>query len=140
METKSTINIWENFNFKERVGKSAYDYLVEQNNSFISKTRGVLKLEVESKNSTDYQTMTYDLYVVSKSLGGYRKKIITVIESDSINYFPVTVMSENLTDKVLSYVEEKDFLDKISELLLVSTIKRTIENLYQQSKENTKQS
>ncbi len=135
---EKTINIWEGFNFTERKGKSSLKYLEEQKNSFISKTQGVMKLEIETTNSSDYQTLTYDVYIVSNTLGGYRKKIITIIESDRVNYFPVTIMSQGLTGKVLSFVEEKDFLDKLEEMLLVSTIKRTIENLYIQSKENSK--
>lgn len=135
---EKNINIWEGFNFVERKGKSSLMYLEEQKNSFISKTQGVIKLEIESKNSSDYQTLTYDVYIVSNTLGGYRKKIITIIESDRVNYFPVTIMSPGLTGKVMSFVEEKDFLEKLEEMLLISTIKRTIENLYIQSKENSK--
>lgn len=135
---EKTINIWEGFNFIERKGKSSLKYLEEQKNSFLSKTQGVIELDIESKNSSDFQTMTYDVYIVSNTLGGYRKKIISIIESERANYFPVTIMSPGLTDKVISFVEEKDFLDKLEEMLLVSTIKRTIENLYIQSKENSK--
>lgn len=135
---EKNINIWEGFNFVERKGKSSLKYLEEQKNSFLSKTQGVIELVIESLNSPDYQTMSYDVYIVSNTLGGYRKKIITIIESDRVNYFPVTIMSPGLTGKVMSFVEEKDFLEKLEEMLLVSTIKRTIENLYIQSKENSK--
>ncbi len=129
------MNIWENFNFKDRKGKSAYDYLKSQQTSFISKSGGVLSIEIESKDSTDYQSLTYDLYVISESLGGYRKKILSVIEGNKTDYFPVTIISD-LNDKVSSFVDENDFLYKIEEMLTTPSIKRTIENLYQQSREN----
>jgi hypothetical protein len=132
-------NIWESFNFKERQGKSVYDYLKEQESSFIAKTKGVLILNIDSRNVTDFSHMMYDVYVVSKILGNYRKRILTIMEGDMINSFPVTIMAEHLTDKTLTVVNEKEFLSKLEEMLLVPTIKKTIENLYAQSAEHLKE-
>lgn len=128
-------NIWENFNFSERNGKSAYDYLVGLKDSFIAKTGGVLSLDVEANSSSDYQSMNYRLFIVCENLGNYRKQILAVKEDNS-SYFPVTIMSHGLTDRVFSFVEENDFLNKIEEMITTSSIKRTIENLYSQSIEN----
>lgn len=129
------MNIWENFNFKERTGTSAYDLLVAQNNSFVAKTGGLLSLVVESVNSSNNEYLIYKLYVVANTLGGYRKHILDVKEDDRTNYFPVYI-SSSLTDKSMSFVTAMDFLTKIEEMLTYPTIKRTIENLYQQANEN----
>jgi hypothetical protein len=131
--SQKKINIWEQYNFNKKNFKSSFDYLKEQQNSFISKTKGILTLEVESKNSNDYQSMSYSLYVVCPKLGGYRKEILSVLETNLTDGYPVTIMSMGLTDKVFSFVEEKDFLDKIEEMLSIPTIRKTIENLYNQS-------
>ena len=133
--SQEKINIWEQYNFNKKNYKSSYDYLKELNNSFISKTKGILTLEVESKNSTDYQSISYSLYVVCPELGNYRKEILSVLEKNLTDGYPVTIMSTGLTDKVFSFVEEKDFLDKVEEMLSIPTIKKTIENLYKQSTE-----
>jgi len=127
------MNIWENFNFKERTGTSAYDLLVAQNDSFVAKTGGVLSLAVESINSSDH--LIYKLYIVADTLGGYRKHILDVKENDRTNYFPVYI-SSSLTEKSMSFVTAMDFLTKLEEMLTSPTIKRTIENLFQQANEN----
>lgn len=129
------INIWESFNFNDRIGKSVYDYIVSLNDSFISKTGGVLELYVQSRNGSDFNVI-HDVYVVVESLGGYRKLIFTVMENDRINYFPVNILSIGLTDKSFCFVEEKDFIETIGEMISLSPIKRSIENLYQQAKSN----
>ena len=127
------MNIWENFNFKERTGTSAYDLLVAQNDSIEAKTGGVLSLAVESINSSDH--LIYKLYIVADTLGGYRKHILDVKENDRTNYFPVYI-SSSLTEKSMSFVTAMDFLTKLEEMLTSPTIKRTIENLFQQANEN----
>lgn len=134
------INIWEQYNFNKKNYKSSYDYLIEQKNNFISRTKGILTLEVESKNSSDYQSMSYSLYVVCPKLGDYRKEILCVLENNLTDGYPVTIMSSGLTNKVFSFVEEKDFLDKLEEMLSIPTIKKTIQNLYNQSIENNESS
>ncbi len=130
------VNIWENFNFSEKKGKSSLDYLVEIESQLISKTGGILKLEIESMNSSRDQfthwsgNILNNVYIVSNTLGGYRKKIITVIENND-SYFPVSITSDYT--EIILQSEEKDFLDNLEQMLLVPEIKRTIENLYHQS-------
>ena len=58
------------------------------------------------------------------------------MENDRINYFPVNILSIGLTDKSFCFVEEKDFIETIGEMISLSPIKRSIENLYQQAKSN----
>jgi hypothetical protein len=48
------------------------------------------------------------------------------MEKEFCTYYTETILQS----------EEKDFLDNLEQMLLVPEIKRTIENLYHQSKEN----
>jgi hypothetical protein len=132
METTS--NIWDNFNFSEKLTKSAYDYLLEQKSGIIAATRGELLMEVETY-SDQSSIITHVLYVVAPNLGNYRKQIVKVLEFEKMTMFPVDIIAEEITYKK---VKEEDFLNKISEMLLEPTVKRGIENLYSQSKENKK--
>ncbi len=79
--------------------------------------------------------LIYSLYIVADTLGGYRKHILDVKENDRTNYFPVYI-SSSLTEKSMSFVTAMDFLTKLEEMLTSPTIKRTIENLFQQANEN----
>lgn len=135
-------NIWKAINFDDAEIKSAYDYLVEQSSFLVEATKGELKMEVEAvdafyekqEHSTPVIAALYILYVKSPKLGGFRRKILTVVEGKESGRFPVDVVS-HIESKTYPDVTEENFLAKIEEILSITAVKKTIENLYKESKE-----
>lgn len=129
----SKINIWDNFSFTVRKGKSVLSYLDEQQKYLASTTKGILHLDTTTFTTSENE-MAFRVHVRAESLGNYGVEILTIIEKNPDEYFPVNIMSP-YKDEVIK-AEEKDFLNEIESFLLSSKIKRKIESLYQQAKEN----
>jgi len=132
----SDINIWSGVDFSGSFRKSAYEYLLEQRSGLIALTSGVLTMDVESVSGSSGSDggIIYTLYIVSKGLGGYRRKILTV--SQSIISFPVDITYSDLNGLDISEknVLEDDFLNRITQILQTPSIKLAIEYLYLQSR------
>jgi hypothetical protein len=129
-------NIWDKFNFENRTGKSAYDYLVDTKSSLVAATGGELTLEIcvtDAVIDNNYLSV-YKLYVMSPRLGYYRRHYITVQDYSNNNHFPVDVY-DLINQEWIKHVKEKNFLQVISDILSKNAVKRSIQNLYKQSKE-----
>lgn len=132
-------NIWENLNFIESDEKSAYDLLIKQADFLTVKTSGELKMSIEAVDAysdTELPKLTalYILYIVVPKLGNYRRKVLTVFEDYETGRFPVSIFS-HIDNIKIENVENDNFIDKIEEILSKPRVKRSIENLYRQSKE-----
>lgn len=131
------MNIWKNFNFVTKKGKSSYDIMLEQESSFIAKSRGVLTMEYTTCQSFTNEggKLVYNLYIVSKALGGFRRNILSVTEESDTSYYPVTIKTP-YTDDTFTATDEKDFIDKVKKTISLGPVKKSIESLYHLSKEN----
>lgn len=135
-------NIWTNLNFSESKEESAYDLLLTQSSQLVVATTGELKMDIEAVDSyLDIEPpkpiAVYMLYVVAPNLGNFRRKILTVVEGKVDGRFPVDIFC-HIDEKKDENIPKDKFLDKISEILQRTLVKYSIENLYQQSKEYTK--
>lgn len=135
-------NIWSDLNFSESKKESAYDLLLTQSSQLVVATTGELKMDIEAVDSyLDIEppklVAVYMLYVVAPNLGNFRRKILTVVEGKEEGRFPVDIYC-HIDEKKEENVTKEQFLDKISEILKRPLVKTSIENLYQQSKEYTK--
>ena len=130
---KSTLNIWKSYNFKEKSGKSAFDYLNEQKDELAAKSKGLLTMGVECYSGNEMQFVC-KLYITAPNFGNYRREILQVIEC--IERFPVTVIDYN--GKKIVDVQEKHFLKIVGEIISSPLVKKSIETLYQQSRGNVK--
>ena len=130
---KKELNIWTGMDFSIPVKKSPYNYLLEQRSNLIALTSGVLTMDVEV-SSLDGKII-YKLYVVSKKLGNYRRIILSV---SVVNTYPVDISYFDIdgSSVVVKGVLEDEFLDKISEVIQMPSVKILIESLYHQSTSN----
>ena len=136
-------NVWESYNFTDKAQKSAYDYLVEQGQDLIVATSGELRIEVEATDCTHIRetprpTARYILYVIAKRLGGFRVKLLTVLEYGEIGRFPVDILDPFVDGKDAKNVSEADFVKAIQEIISRPIPKNKIQNLYSQSREHSK--
>ncbi len=133
MNMKKELNIWTGMDFSIPVKKSPYNYLLEQRSNLIALTSGVLTMDVEV-SSLDGKII-YKLYVVSKKLGNYRRIILSV---SVVNTYPVDISYFDIdgSSVVVKGVLEDEFLDKISEVIQMPSVKILIESLYHQSTSN----
>lgn len=135
-------NIWKNLNFSDSKEESAYDLLLTQSSQLVALTKGELKMEVEAVDSylnvePPKPIALYMLYVVAPNLGNFRRKILTVVEGEVDGRFPVDIFC-HIDEKKDEGITKENFLDKITEILERNLVERSIVNLYQQSKEYTK--
>lgn len=135
-------NIWNEFDFSEEQEESAYDLLSKQSEALIVATSGELKMEVEAIDSYLDETppipvALYMLYVVAPNLGDFRRKILTVVEGKSDGRFPVDIFC-HIDNQRNDNISKDDFMGKISEILKRQMVKTSIENLYKQSKDYSK--
>lgn len=135
-------NIWTDLNFSESKEESAYDLLITQSSQLVVATTGELKMDVEAIDSyLDVEppkpVAVYMLYVVAPNLGNFRRKILTVVEGKEDGRFPVDIFC-HIDEKKDENISKENFLDKITEILKRTLVKASIENLFQQSKEYTK--
>lgn len=135
-------SIWNGLNFSDSAENSAYNLLLSQADELVVATSGELKMEVEAIDSfLDIEppkpVAVYMLYVVAPNLGNFRRKILTVVEGKEDGRFPVDIYC-HINEKKYEDVPENEFLDKISEILKMPLVKISIENLFKQSKEYTK--
>lgn len=128
------MNIWESYNFKIKTGKSAKELLEEQQSNLAVKTKGLLRMEVTLIGKGP----TYEMSVVADLLNRFRRNVLTITEENEQNRFPVTIKS-NLDNITLKGVKERDFLNRVSEVLLEPTTERVIRELYHQLKEHTEE-
>lgn len=138
-----TNNLWKGFSFKENRQKSALDYLNELKPGLIEETGGELLLDTESADAyidgePPRPAAVYKLFVVAPNLGHFRRKILTVAEYSDQGRFPVDVVNHFNSDMKISDISEDQFIKQISEILLSPIVKNSIENLFQQSKQNNK--
>jgi hypothetical protein len=144
MQTE-TINIWENLSsLSDEKLKTAYDYLLTQKENIKTVTKGVLLMDVEvspiSTNSDDLdRRIIYTVFVVAPELGNYRKKILAIFEDSKIGRFPVAITCL-LDNQVIPNIIEEKFLSVVQVVLAKPVVVNTIENLYRQSQESTKNS
>ncbi|GAA4388946.1 hypothetical protein [Hymenobacter koreensis] len=133
-------NIWEKIDFTEQPDESAYDLLAPQAELLSKLTEGVLKMELYAIDSVLGQeppipVAVYSLYVVAPHLGNFKRKIIAVLEGRHTGRFPVDIYCE--IDQIKDEGIEKDnFVEKVTEIMSREAVKRTIENLYRQSREH----
>jgi hypothetical protein len=135
-------NIWTKLNFTASKEESAYDLLLTQSDQLVVATTGELKMDVEAVDSyLDVEPpkpiALYILYVVAPNLGNFRRKILTVVEGKEEGRFPVDIYC-HIDDKKDENINKSEFLDKISEILNRKLVSNSIENLFQQSKEYSK--
>ena len=129
-------------NFTASKEESAYDLLLTQSDQLVVATTGELKMDVEAVDSyLDVEPpkpiALYILYVVAPNLGNFRRKILTVVEGKEEGRFPVDIYC-HIDDKKDENINKSEFLDKISEILNRKLVSNSIENLFQQSKEYSK--
>ncbi|WP_353103006.1 hypothetical protein [Myroides odoratus] len=132
----SDINIWNKIDFQSDK-KKVLDYLNEQSKYLETSTSRILKMQVE--NVTAYieedsikLVQLYILYIVSENLGGFRTKLITIVQNNSGPEFPVEVYS-HVDDEKCQNVEENSFLNTLNEMLSTPSVQNVIVNLYKQS-------
>ncbi len=133
-------NIWEKFSFEETPQKSALDYLSEFKEGLVEQTGGELILQTEAVDAIvdgpqPMPAAVYKLFVVAPKLGHYRRKILTVVEYSEKGRFPVDIANHFSNETKINVIEE-NFIDTINSILISPIVKGSIENLYQQSKQN----
>ena len=144
MKTKTKRkNIWKNIDFTEKKEKSAYDFLLEQSDSLTVATTGVLKMQIDAVDSYFDEepprlAALYILYVVAPILGNFRRKILTVAEYSESGRFPVDIVSHIDNSQPIRGISIDKFIETIEEILSRPSVKKSIENLYIQSKEYKK--
>jgi hypothetical protein len=119
-------NIWSEINFSKEIEISAYDLLMSQKDALIASTGGYITMEVEYFD-------IIKMYVVFPKLNGYRIKVISIHEVESDKRFPVKI-SSHIDEKTDECVTEKEFLDKVAEILSRDEVNSKILSLYQWSK------
>lgn len=139
----SNENIWKTFSFSEKHQKSALDYLEEFKKGLLEETGGELRLDVEAVDAiiddgTPQIVAVYKLFVVAPNLGNFRRKILTVAEYAKTGRFPVDIVNHFDDNYMLNNVPESEFNNSIARIIQNPLVKNSIENLYQQSKQNNK--
>ncbi|MBK9284036.1 MAG: hypothetical protein IPM51_06910 [Sphingobacteriaceae bacterium] len=136
------INVWENIEFSDKKAKSAYDYLVEQKDGLYQQTGGELRMEIDAIDTfldtkpTITPAALYIVYIIAPRLGNFRRKIISVIEYSDSGRFPVDIFNHMDERDKRTNISEESFLNEFINLLGTHSIKSSIQNLFQQSKEN----
>jgi hypothetical protein len=137
-------NIWDTYDFDAPREKGAYEMLLTQAESLLIASKGLLGMTVQVVDSFLDTTppsaiLAFPLYVVAVELGGYRKKVLTVVEYKDRPAFPVDIHC-HLDDTEIKGVTKEQFLLIVSEVLARPSVKATIQNLYRQSVEKIAQS
>jgi hypothetical protein len=131
--------IWSQFEFTDKTQTSAYEILLNQANDLVVATSGELKMDVEAIDvvmdiNPPKPAALYILYVVAPNLGEFRRKILSVAEYDERGRFPVDIVSHLDNSEIIREVSENKFLATIKEILSRPIVKKSIENLYIESK------
>ena len=137
-----TKNIWDNFKFTSEPKKSAFDYLKEQSEGLTVATSGELKVEIEAIDAyLDEEpprlAALYMPYDVAPKLGNFRRKILTVAEYSEEGRYPVDIVCNIDSDKIVN-ISESNFLDKVDFIMKKSLVRTSIENLFRQSLDSNK--
>ncbi|WP_426491246.1 hypothetical protein [Hymenobacter sp. 102] len=136
-------NIWKNFDFSKSADESAYNLLISQSDQLLKATGGELKMDVDAIDSYKEGdpvkiVAIYTLYVVAPKLGNFRRKILNVVEGESEGRFPVDIYCV-IDGREAKGVNKIDFLETVAIMLKSPRVKSSIENLFQQSKQNNKE-
>ena len=74
----------------------------------------------------------YKMYIIAPVIGNYSINIISVTEYNDIGVFPVDI-TDNINNSTYRDITEDNFMKTINDILINNTVKRRIENVYQQS-------
>lgn len=137
-------NVWEKFQFNEKKQTSALDLLKKFSEGLVIQTSGELRLDTETADAhmdngqKIVMCAVHKLFVVAPKLGEFRRKILTVVEYSDSGRFPVDIVNHFSNEAKEPEVTEADFNAKIECILSSPSVKKSIEDLYQLSKQHNK--